>query len=132
MLGTYVNAAGYGAGVGYPQLPQRPIPPIHHVWVAAPGDGRRLYRSTLFRIPGLLRLGIMWAICVALLSVSAVLDPLHDLTLLAMALCVGYALTDEGHQLFVVGRTASIYDVALDSTGAMFGGFLFAAVSEIL
>ena len=58
--------------------------------------------------------------------------PLKGRPLLAMALCVGYALTDEGHQLFVVGRTASIYDVALDSTGAMFGGFLFSAVSEIL
>jgi VanZ family protein len=58
--------------------------------------------------------------------------PLKGRPLLAMALCVGYALTDEGHQLFVVGRTASIYDVALDSTGAMFGGFLCAAVSEIL
>jgi VanZ family protein len=58
--------------------------------------------------------------------------PLKGRPVLAMALCVGYALTDEGHQLFVVGRTASIYDVALDSTGAMFGGFLCAAISEIL
>jgi VanZ family protein len=32
----------------------------------------------------------------------------------------------------VVGRTASIYDVALDSTGAMFGGFLTAAIGEVL
>jgi len=58
--------------------------------------------------------------------------PMKGRPLLAMALCVAYALTDEGHQLFVVGRTASIYDVALDSTGAMFGGFLLAAIGEIL
>jgi len=58
--------------------------------------------------------------------------PLNGRPLLAMALCVGYALTDEGHQLFVVGRSASLYDVALDSTGAMFGGFLRAAISEIV
>jgi len=77
---------GYGSGVGYPQLPQRPIPPIHHVWVAQPGDGRRLYRSTLFRSPGLLRLGIIWAVCLALLSVSAVLDPSHNLVWLFVAL----------------------------------------------
>jgi hypothetical protein len=72
--------------VGYPQLPQRPIPPIHHVWVAAPGDGGRLYRSTLFRTPGLLRLGILWALCVALLTVGVVLDPSHDVTALVIAL----------------------------------------------
>jgi len=86
VMGTYVNADGYGSPVGYPRLPQRPIPPVHHVWVAAPGDGRRLYRSTLFRTPGLLRLGIMWAISVALLSVSAVLDPSHNITWLVVAL----------------------------------------------
>jgi len=50
----------------------------------------------------------------------------------AMAICVAYALTDEGHQIFVAGRTASIFDVALDSTGAMFSGFLRAAISEII
>jgi|SRR5208282_512233 len=50
----------------------------------------------------------------------------------AMALCVGYAFLDEGHQMFVPGRNASLYDVALDSTGAMFSGFLRAAISEII
>jgi len=49
----------------------------------------------------------------------------------AIALCVGCALLDEGHQLFVAGRISSLHDVALDSTGAMFGGFLRAAISEI-
>ena len=66
--------------VGAPQLPQRPIPPVHHVWVAGPGDGRRLYRSTLFRTPGLVRLGIIWAICLALLIFSVVADPTHNIT----------------------------------------------------
>jgi hypothetical protein len=32
-----------------PPVPQRPLPPVHHVWVAGPGDGRRLYRTTLIR-----------------------------------------------------------------------------------
>ena len=50
---------------------------------------------------------------------------------LALLLCVVYALTDEGHQAFVPGRTASLYDVALDSTGALFGHFLTAAIAEI-
>jgi Na+/proline symporter len=72
--------------VGAPQLPQRPIPPVHHVWVAGPGDGRRLYRSTLFRTPGLIRLGIIWAICLALLIFSVVADPTHNITWLVIAL----------------------------------------------
>jgi hypothetical protein len=35
-----------------PQLPQRPLPPVHHVWVAGLGDGRRLYRTTLMQTGG--------------------------------------------------------------------------------
>jgi VanZ family protein len=42
-----------------------------------------------------------------------------------------YALLDEGHQLFVTSRGPSLYDVALDSTGALFSRFLHAAVVEI-
>ena len=40
-------------------------------------------------------------------------------------------LLDEGHQIFVPGRTASLYDVAIDSSGALFSRFLNAAVAEI-
>jgi VanZ family protein len=48
----------------------------------------------------------------------------------ALAICVAYAMLDEGHQIFVPGRTASLYDVALDSSGALFSRFLNAAVTE--
>jgi VanZ family protein len=50
---------------------------------------------------------------------------------LALLLCVLYALTDEGHQVFVPGRTASLYDVALDSSGALFSHFLTTAIAEL-
>ncbi len=50
---------------------------------------------------------------------------------LALMLCVVYALTDEGHQTFVAGRTPSLYDVALDSSGALFSHFLRIAIAEI-
>jgi VanZ family protein len=46
----------------------------------------------------------------------------------ALALCVCYAFLDEGHQIFVPGRTPSLYDVALDSSGALFSRFLNAAI----
>jgi hypothetical protein len=51
---------------------------------------------------------------------------------LALALCVGYALIDEGHQMFVPGRGASLYDVALDSSGALFSNFLALTMAELV
>jgi VanZ family protein len=57
--------------------------------------------------------------------------PMAQRPYLALMLCVVYALTDEGHQAFVPGRTASLYDVALDSTGAIFSHFLTTAIAEI-
>jgi len=50
---------------------------------------------------------------------------------IALALCVCYAFLDEGHQVFVPGRTPSLYDVAVDSSGALFSRFLHAATSEL-
>jgi VanZ family protein len=49
----------------------------------------------------------------------------------ALLLCVCYAFLDEGHQILVPGRTPSLYDVALDSSGALFSRFLNAATSEL-
>jgi VanZ family protein len=57
--------------------------------------------------------------------------PMAGRPYLALMLCAAYALCDEGHQIFVPGRTASLYDVALDTTGAAFGGFLRTAIGEI-
>ena len=57
--------------------------------------------------------------------------PMAQRPYLALMLCVVYALTDEGHQVFVPGRTASLYDAALDSSGALFTHFLTTAITEI-
>ena len=43
------------------------------------------------------------------------------LTLVAGAICVGFAALDEYHQLFVSGRGASKRDVAIDSIGIFAG-----------
>ena len=58
--------------------------------------------------------------------------PMAERPYLALMLCIVYALTDEGHQVFVPGRTASLYDVALDSSGALFSHFLTTAITEIV
>ncbi|HLK86802.1 MAG TPA: VanZ family protein [Candidatus Binataceae bacterium] len=67
----------------------------------------------------------------AILFWLLVSGPLRARPYTALALCMLYALLDEGHQIFVPNRTPSLYDVALDSTGALFSRFLHAAVVEI-
>jgi VanZ family protein len=57
--------------------------------------------------------------------------PLEKRPYAALACCVIYAFLDEGHQIFAVGRGPSFYDVALDSSGALFSRFLNAAVYDI-
>jgi VanZ family protein len=49
----------------------------------------------------------------------------------ALTLCVCYAFLDEGHQILVAGRGASLYDVALDSSGALFSRFLNAMSTDL-
>lgn len=41
-----------------------------------------------------------------------------------LLLCIGYALTDETHQLFVAGRAFELTDLALDLGGTLAGLFL--------
>lgn len=41
---------------------------------------------------------------------------------LALLCTIGYAVTDEVHQLFVPGRSGRIWDVLIDGTGAAVGG----------
>jgi hypothetical protein len=41
-----------------------------------------------------------------------------------LAICVGYALTDEIHQMFVPGRHASVADLLADAAGASVGTVL--------
>ena len=67
----------------------------------------------------------------AILFWLLVSGPLRERPYFAFGLCVTYALLDEGHQMFVPNRGPSLYDVALDSTGALFSRFLHGAVIEI-
>ena len=67
----------------------------------------------------------------AILFWLLVSGPMRERPYRALGLCVLYAFLDEGHQIFVPDRTPSLYDVALDSTGALFSRFLHAAVIDI-
>ena len=57
--------------------------------------------------------------------------PMAGRPYMALAVCIVYAFLDEGHQMLVPGRTPSLYDVALDSTGALFSHFLNLAIAEL-
>jgi VanZ family protein len=43
---------------------------------------------------------------------------------LALAISIGYAVTDEFHQSFVEGRNGNLVDVAIDTVGASLAAFL--------
>lgn len=50
---------------------------------------------------------------------------------IAVLFCVGYAATDEFHQLFVPGRSGQIKDVCIDGIGAILGVFIFYFIRQI-
>lgn len=52
--------------------------------------------------------------------------------LMAFGLSLGFAVTDEFHQSFVSGRTASVRDVAIDGLGAFLALLLAAGYSSSL
>jgi VanZ family protein len=61
----------------------------------------------------------------AFLLFRAILDtfpqPPVRLVVIVIALCLGYAISDEWHQSFVPLRGASPLDVLIDGAGAIFG-----------
>lgn len=51
--------------------------------------------------------------------------------IIAVVLCIGFAMLDEYHQTFVEGRTGQILDVCIDSVGAICG-VLFYSTYQIV
>lgn len=50
--------------------------------------------------------------------------------LLALLICILYAISDEVHQLFIPGRSGEIKDVLIDSIGALVGILLMNKLSK--
>jgi VanZ family protein len=57
--------------------------------------------------------------------------PLAGRPWMALLVCVIAGSLDETHQIFLPGRTPTVFDVAIDSSGAFFGCFMNAAVNEV-
>lgn len=86
--------------------------------------------QTLDVAHGLIRKATHFAVY-GVLFFLLVRGPLRGREGLALLVCVVVAFLDEGHQMFVPGRGDSLYDVALNTTGALFSRFLYAAVNEV-
>jgi VanZ family protein len=61
-----------------------------------------------------------------------VLGPLRKHPLFAFGLCVSFAVIDESIQNFMPGRTGSIADIVIDTSGAMFAYFAYLAIIKLL
>jgi VanZ family protein len=59
-----------------------------------------------------------------------VTGPLRGRPWTAFFICMFAGSCDEIHQIFVPGRTASIYDVGIDSSGAMFARLAYLGFIE--
>ena len=52
--------------------------------------------------------------------------------LITLGICLLYAMTDEFHQLFVVGRSGLVFDVIVDFAGSLLGMFVSVAISLLI
>ncbi len=63
----------------------------------------------------------------AIAYLALVIGPLRNRRYSALALCAVFAVLDETLQAFTPARTGSLYDVALDVSGALFGFLVYSA-----
>jgi VanZ family protein len=57
-----------------------------------------------------------------------VIAPLRRRPVLALGLCIVFAVIDESLQSFIPGRTGSLEDVILDTSGAVFAYFVYRVI----
>ncbi len=98
-------------------------PILHYLFPAISAAALSLSNELIRKCAHFVEYGILFWLLVR--------GPLRGRPWIALACCVVYAAMDETHQIFVPGRGPSPWDVALDSTGALFSRYLNAAVTEI-
>jgi VanZ family protein len=60
-----------------------------------------------------------------------VIGPLRRRPVLALGLCTLFAVIDESLQAFIPGRTGSLQDVVVDTSGAVFAYFLYRVIVRL-
>jgi VanZ family protein len=88
----------YVSSLADPPIPSGTDKPLH--WLAYFGLALVVVRAVVGGLPGRID---MWGAAVAIL------------------ITVGYAVTDEAHQMFVPGRSADVFDLVADAGGAIAG-----------
>ena len=83
---------------------------------------RKLAHMSIYGVLGMLSIGALYT---------------HNLStrfrpLLAVAICIAYAITDEWHQTFVPGRSGELKDVCIDSVGALLGVLLIFLIYTLI
>ncbi|GIM30499.1 teicoplanin resistance protein VanZ [Clostridium polyendosporum] len=53
-----------------------------------------------------------------------------DSIMFALIITLGYACTDEVHQLFIPGRTGKFTDILIDISGGLFGAFILSITKD--
>lgn len=56
---------------------------------------------------------------------------INKVFIISLLICILYALSDEIHQLFILGRSGRIFDVFVDSLGSLTGIFMIKKVGRL-
>ncbi|MBR5288071.1 MAG: VanZ family protein [Clostridia bacterium] len=101
--------------------------------VFLPG-GLRQNPALMARLETFVRKGahmMEYAVLLCLYRHALRLSGVRHAGLCALALCVGYAATDEIHQAFVPDRGPGVVDVLIDGCGALLGWAVVSAVERV-
>ena len=72
--------------------------------------------------------GVIFFLLSLFITLSIVRGKIENkqLIFLSILIAISYAISDETHQLFVLGRTSSVIDVIIDSIGILLVGIVYA------
>jgi len=68
---------------------------------------------------------LTWLLLRALFASQTVSISRKKIIFLAIVLSIFYAVTDEFHQSFILGRNPALYDIGFDSFGAILGVLIY-------
>lgn len=68
---------------------------------------------------------ILGMFCINAVTLTSKTSDRYRLLANSVFICILYAISDEIHQLFVPGRSGSVFDVLIDSSGALMGCLLY-------
>lgn len=92
-------------------------------------DKEELIDKLNYPIRKLAHFSIYFLLGIFVYQVALLLD-VKQKELVATMICMIYAVTDEIHQLFVLGRTAQVLDIVIDTCGSLVAILLIRAIRK--